>query len=68
MQPKNYTYEPELFEIDLPICIKMDLRLIAYNRWYYIKTNQTQPSNPRYLTVSKDWKYVKLSVTAWVSL
>ena len=35
-----YSHETELFEIELIICIKMDLPLITYKGWYAIKPNQ----------------------------
>ena len=37
-----YLCETEQFEIELFICIKMDLALITYNGWCAIKPNQTK--------------------------
>ena len=41
-QKRLYLYETELFEIQLFICIKMDLALITFNGWRAIKRNQTK--------------------------
>ena len=38
-----YLSKTELFEIELIICIKMDVALITYNGWCAIKPNQTKP-------------------------
>ena len=37
---KLYLHKTELFEIELFICIKMNLALITYNGWCTIKPNQ----------------------------
>ena len=44
VKQKLCLYETELFEIELFICIKIDLALVTYNGWYVIKQNQTKIS------------------------
>ena len=44
MNKKKYLYKTELFEIELFICIKMDLAVITYNVSCAIKPNQTKPN------------------------
>ena len=39
--PQNPNNQPtELFEMELIVCIRMDMRWIAYKGWYAIKYNQ----------------------------
>ena len=48
------TYKIELIEMELFICIKMDLTLITYNGCFNIKQNQAKP--PISQNIQKDEK------------
>ena len=43
----------ELFEIEMFICIKIDLVLIIYNGWCAIKSNQTKPEKYSFMCLLK---------------
>ena len=46
-----------MFEIELFVCIKMDLESITYNGWYAIKPNQTKPTSMHEKDVSQGQFY-----------
>ena len=56
---KLHIHSTELFEIELFICIKMDLALMTYKGWCAIKPNQTKTKSLIWL-YKKQWIFTYL--------